>query len=610
MRRRGSLLLVLAAAGGLCVTSGSGPADDSFEELFGDEARDVRRTSSGKDDAAFAEKLLAAGDKVADDPGFQSLLYEKAYEVSSRHPYAYDVAVEALGRLIEASPDRTDEFRRKLAELHERRYRYARGAKRLSVARDVLAVWREEARARMDAREYGEAVDAYRRALRIAGALRLPEAEGLTERIKSAVAAERMARQRGALLRALEADPDNALAARKLMMLDLVEGDDPAAAAKLLDRADVDTATRKNVVLATKPWHAVGEDNALKLAAWYEGLAGGASEHGRPKMLARARGYFKTYIALHGVSDAAALQAKLGLQRVEKQLARLDVPLTAFRGPPRDVSGDILKWIPHRDSLSGEAQYREVLKKLSEANGKPIKAREHEVRDGKLVMISFWENKDLANIGPLYGLRLTGLHIGATKVTCIEPLRGMPLEELGLSELPITNLHGLEGMPLRQLRLDWGKVRSLEALRGAPLEELYMDGLRELSSLVGLEGAPLRKLNAYDAYKIRTLDPLRRAKLTSVHLRFAFALEDISALRGQPLGYLNIRGSKVRDLSPLRGAPIKKLVLGQCKKLASLEPILGLPLETLEIDSTKFANERTATDLKRRIPTLKEVKIE
>ena len=94
-----------AQAVGAGATAGAGGAglDKDFEMLFGVEAAKVGATPDGRDDAAFAEKVLAVARTADKTPPLQAMLCEKAYEYGMRHAAGCATAAAAM-RLL-ASKD-------------------------------------------------------------------------------------------------------------------------------------------------------------------------------------------------------------------------------------------------------------------------------------------------------------------------------------------------------------------------------------------------------------------------------------------------------------------------------------------------------------------------
>jgi hypothetical protein len=155
---------------------------------------------------------------------------------------------------------------------------------------------------------------------------------------------------------------------------------------------------------------------------------------------------------------------------------------------------------------------------------------------------------DLAVLVPA-AANVSGLafHGNATKLTDVSILAHFPrLETLWLTGTGVTDLGPLSGLPLVELTL--GDVSSLEPLRGK---------------------STLRRLTAErarcDLAPIATLTELRS-------LNVSFSLIDSAAWLA-PLGrleHVDLTGTRVRDLSPLAGKPLVRLL---AEAPASLAPL-------------------------------------
>jgi hypothetical protein len=532
-------------------------AADSYESLFGPEEKRVTSSPTKKDDAEFAQKLLAAATKLKDDPALRDLLLGKAYEIGSRNALGYVTAIDAMHKLAEADPARKAECRQKVLKVLDLRYRDARGPEQAAVAQEVVAMQTEDADEALAAGKCAEALAAYGRAYAVASRLHLRQAESLDRSIKAVTAREAVQKEKDRLTALRKANPNDSATAKKLLMICLVEEDDPAEAGKLLDAAQSGEPIQSELPLAAKPLAELTEDNAMELAGWYESLAEKAGDNGRPKMLARAKAYYQTFLTLHGQDDAKALKAKLQLAKVEKLLGKSGEPESpAVAGPPRDVTSDILAWTKKRDALPPQEQVEAVLKKLTEVNpGSAIKLRETAViQDGKVVKLDFGGSKGLANVGPLFGLKLNHLNLWQALITHVEPLRGMPLEALDLADTnKLESLKGIEGMPLKALVVTQSRITSLRPLRGMKLTRLNIDGSRILESLDGIQGMPLVELHVYDGYQLADLDPIRGMKLEFLGIGYCGRVTDMTPIRGMPLKNLYANGMPFADLSLLEG---------------------------------------------------------
>ncbi|MEO6738968.1 MAG: hypothetical protein ABIP20_01870, partial [Chthoniobacteraceae bacterium] len=242
----------------------------------------------------------------------------------------------------------------------------------------------------------------------------------------------------------------------------------------------------------------------------------------------------------------------------------------------------------------------------------------------------------VSDLSPLHGMTMKKLWLGGTKVTDLEPLRGMALRELTLSGTKVTDLRPIEGMPLDWLHLRGTAVKDLSVLRGMPLVNLWLDGCTELTDLSPLaEAKKLNKLflppNPKSIEFLRAMPGLEWIDFTEnankdktaaefwkeydtqlwlktlrdsgvaikpakqlpdgtweVDLRDT-KLSDLTMLKGAPISSLSLDNTDVSDLSPLRGMALKTLGLNHTK-VTDLSPLQGLPLEELSLYGTRVTN--------------------
>ena len=632
MNRTVAFVLVSILTVGLFVDgAGADPAGD-FEALFGAEARKVAATRIKSDDVALAAKLLAAAAGSPDSPKFQVLLYEKAYEFGMKSKDGYSHAIAAVHRLAAADPKRQDECDQKLLAVHDLQYRTARGKERIKAGQALSAYLQSLAEARGAAGKTAEALTAYRRALVVAKAIRSKDAKAITERINATVARQHTDRKVASLRKALKDRPDDKRAAKQLLMLLLVEKNDPKAAIKLLESVEADEATRTFIPLATKTWDELPEDTYIDLGAWYEQLARRTSGGSRLKMLARAKAYYETYLTLRGKQDATGLRATMPLKKLNQELASAGRIDCGYLPPPKCVTKALAQWTKKRDALGVKERLTALLKKLSEVNGgEEIKTKGYKIDGDRIVHLRFEGEKNLVSIGPLYGMKLQKLNLRGTPVEYVEPLAGMKLIELeltgcpklrslkGIGDMPITklDLYGdklieslelLRGMPLTDLGLRAVPMKTLKGLEGMPLETLNLYDCQKLEDIKALSGAPLRNLNVANCWKLKNFQPLRGLPLTSLRTN-TLTPRDLTLLRGMPLTSLWIDGCKITTLEPLRGMKLTRLSIAGCRTLENVRGIEKMPLEFLNLGGTKFATKQVADGLKKKIPTLKEILI-
>lgn len=250
------------------------------------------------------------------------------------------------------------------------------------------------------------------------------------------------------------------------------------------------------------------------------------------------------------------------------------------------------------------------------------------------------------DLAALKGMPLEELLLGFTRVNSLQPLRGMPLRVLDASYIPASDIKSLHGAPLERLSLSWTRVGYLGFLRGMPLRELSLWGcqkahtystLGEIDSLEVLllpenciNSLSERDREAIDAleqhrYLSRISDRLpANGNLTAVAQGGEFwpvwkakrslqkrllehrveclirsvdaetwdveiatpAFDDLSLLAGEPIRDLNINGTKVGDLQPVKDLPkLRTLWAGQTA-IMSIEPLRGTKITRLSLLET------------------------
>jgi len=625
------VLVSILVVGFFVVRAGADAAGD-FEALFGAEARKAAATGIKSDDVTLAAKFLAAAAEAPDSPKFQVLLYEKAYEFGRKSKDGYAHAIAAVHRLAAIDPKRKGECDQKLLAVHDLQYRTARGKERIKAGGALSGYLQSLAKNHIAAGKTAEALTAYRRALVVAKSIRSKDAKTITARINAAVALQHTDRRAASLRKALKDKPDDKRTAKQLLILLLVEKNDPKAAGALLESAEADETTRTFIPLATKTWDELPEDTYIDLGAWYQQLARRTSGGARLKMLARAKAYYQTYLTLRGKQDATGLRATMPLKKLNQELASAGRIDCGYLPPPKGVTKALAQWTKKRDALPVKQRMDALLKKLSEVNsGAEIKTKGYKIDGDRIVHLRFDSTKNLVSIGPLYGMKLKRLNLRYTSVEYLEPLAGMKLTELELAGCPnLLSLKGIEDMPLTKLELYGNKrIESLEQLRGMPLTYL---GLRAvpMKNLKGLEGMPLETLVLYDCQKLEDIKVLTGMPLRKLNISNCWHLRDFKPLRGLPLTNLNtntlppgqfallkgmplkvlwISGCKIKNLSVLRGMKLTVLSLQNCKTIGSIAGIEKMPLEKLYLQGTRFATQQVANGLRKKIPTLKKVQI-
>lgn len=118
--------------------------------------------------------------------------------------------------------------------------------------------------------------------------------------------------------------------------------------------------------------------------------------------------------------------------------------------------------------------------------------------------------------------------------------------------------------------------------------ELIMAGNTGLTNIAAIGGLPLVRLDL-SGTGVADIGPLRRMPLRDLGLA-GCPVVDLTALRGAPLERVDLSKTAIRDLAPLEGAPIQQLSLAGCAGITDLAALLKLkrlhilvvPSETLD----------------------------
>lgn len=310
-------LALCAVAGPLLLAA---DAQQAFDNMFGDEIK--KAATSPQASGAFANKLLSKAKELTDDPQFRVLLLIRASEYGAKDPSGMGAAAEALKLLIEALPDRKDEFQGKLTELRQLRYQRSTGADRALAGRQLIAGMIHQADDLFEKDKLAEAAKVLRQAQTIAQAVKSIRLEEVTWRLASVTARQDAQTKADQLKAKVKADASDDASAKALVVLCLADLDDPDQASNYT-QASNDEAMKTFVPLAMKKVADVPEGSAIDLAEWYEKLSANASPNGKFNLLTRAKNYYTRYLAMHAQKDAANLKAAMALEAVTKALEKM-----------------------------------------------------------------------------------------------------------------------------------------------------------------------------------------------------------------------------------------------------------------------------------------------
>ena len=351
--RRGLLAIVFL---GLMPVSGAawgGTPQQTFEELFGKEARQVQAAVDTKGSAEFAAKLLATVDSFKGDDDFKVLLCQKAYEFGVRNPLGYPTALAAAERLALLQPDHKAECDDKILSVRRLAYNNAKTAAEHQAAgqalQDALVAMGDE---RAQAGQFAEAAALYRQALPLSGLS--GRHDEIDAKLKRAVARQAAAEEVTQCKNRLRLNAADKEAARRLVLLYVVDLDDPSEAAPYADLG-CDEPTKHCVIAAGMSPDGLPEAALMKLATWYADLADTASAASKTCMFTRAKAYAERFLQVHTAEDLDRVKVNLVKEKADKGLAAVVAAPRVIR--PSSGWMDLLKLVdPAKDAVAGNWQ--------------------------------------------------------------------------------------------------------------------------------------------------------------------------------------------------------------------------------------------------------------
>ena len=352
MNRR-LLIVICLTVGSFAVAAGAATPEENFKTLFGDDVRKAALTATATDDAELANAFLKACGMLADEPDLKVLLYQKAAEFGSKDPVGHAAAMKAVDMLVETLPKRRAEWETLRLNVRRVAYQTARGSARSDAAMAYLDQLVTLGESRTAAGQATEAIAAYRQALLLARTYRKSRVSEISAKIKMAASSVALQERRDALKAKVDKDPANASLREQLVMLELLEFDNPAAAAKLL-KEDMDEYLRTYIPMAAGPIEKTAETACMDLGKWYAQLLDKAATiAARTTALKRATAYYRQFLAVHEGKDMNTVRAELALKRLDTQARKLGIKLTGAIASPKSIA--VLKLIdPVRHKLRGE----------------------------------------------------------------------------------------------------------------------------------------------------------------------------------------------------------------------------------------------------------------
>ena len=292
----------------------------AFNSLYGDEVKRALATPDTADDLALAGKLLEAAKTVTGQPALLAVLCEKAAELGKATAGGRATAIQAMELVIEKAPDRKAACLDKIAALRQIDYDASRPESKAQAGEALIAALLALADVKTEAGEAAAAADACRKALTVAVAVKSETRASIQARLDSLAARQKSEQKIAGLKARLAATPTDAAARTELVMVLVVDLDDPAEAAKFVD-ASLDATLQKFVPAAAKGLDQTPELPCGQLGDWYRGLADQAAGAAKASLTTRARAYYKRFLSLHTTEDVAQAQVVLAMKKLDEAAA-------------------------------------------------------------------------------------------------------------------------------------------------------------------------------------------------------------------------------------------------------------------------------------------------
>jgi hypothetical protein len=276
----------------------------------------VLAAADKREQVTFAKKLMKSAASLSDDAALQAFLYDKAFEFAQAEPTGVPTAQEAMEALAAAQPNRRPACDERVLSMLERQYRTATApAARKAAAEAYLTKVDDVAAAKAQAGDLPGAASLYRKSVPIATVLGPSQRAMVTARAADLDARQVVQLHIGELTKKLAADPRDKKAATELVVAQLVERGDAAAAARWVGAA-ADPALGRIVKLAAKDVAQLTDTEAADLGDWYRAQSATATQEGKRIATGRARACYARFLEAYAKEDARRLRVKLALDEM------------------------------------------------------------------------------------------------------------------------------------------------------------------------------------------------------------------------------------------------------------------------------------------------------
>jgi hypothetical protein len=268
--------------------------------------------------------MLSTAAAPATKPALVELICDKVYSLTQANWRGYPIGIEAMTILARRAPARQADALQKKYLLQQKVYTRSEGPDKIDAGQAIIDTLLELSDIKANEGDAESAGMYLRRAISIASASESDTKDYLQARLKGLgrrIAIFRKARQ---LAETIKNDPNNIKNRRELVLLYIVQLDDPQAAASLL-RADLDEALRSYVPLAGRNPATLPAEVLNEMVEWYWQLIDSAPASARGPLLLRTHQYLNLFLARYPRQDPQRTRAVLLLRKINRDMEELGI---------------------------------------------------------------------------------------------------------------------------------------------------------------------------------------------------------------------------------------------------------------------------------------------
>ncbi len=352
------LIVVCLIVVGVAVAGRAETPQEKFNKIFADKVRQAARTPGSADDAKLADEFLDVAEMLEGEAEVKTLLYQKAALFAAKDPSGYETAMKAVGLLDEAAPDRKSEWDILRLGVLKSIYLKTRGAERADAGAAYLEQLLISGQANIDAGRIAKGALMYRQGLAVARVCQRDRVREISARIRAASGLMLVVRRRDSYKARLDKNPSDDATRTKLIMLELLEFDNPSAAAKLCNE-DVDEMLRTYLPLAAGAIDKTADTTCRELGQWYEKLlVKAASKTAKANAAKRARAWYSQFLVVHETNDMTRSRVALAIRRLDERAAKSAVKPSNPASSTRLRGKNLLKLInTEKNTIVGQWKF-------------------------------------------------------------------------------------------------------------------------------------------------------------------------------------------------------------------------------------------------------------